>query len=55
MQVKFIGRKAGAIGIVYEIIAEVSVDPRDDYESCWEELDRLGFEHISKIELYLGE
>lgn len=53
MKVIFTGRKAGAIGRTYKIVAEVKNDPSISYEACRLELYDMGYEHIMFIDKYV--
>ena len=49
MKVTFNGRRVGSIGHTYQIVAEVSNDPIENYWACQLELHKLGYEHIMFI------
>jgi|688.fasta_scaffold930877_1 hypothetical protein len=49
-EVVFNGRRAGAIGITYDIIEWVKNDPRVDEIACREELSEK-YENISNIQI----
>lgn len=48
-KVCFTGRKYGAIGVTYPMVAEVLNDPHEDIEACRLELYDLGFESITNL------
>ena len=52
MKVKFVGRKMGSIGSLGEFIVEVKTSPAEHIDACRLELDRLGYEHVQRIESY---
>ena len=49
MKVVFNGRKAGAIGRTYQIVAEISNNPAENYEACQLELYNMGYDNIMFI------
>jgi hypothetical protein len=55
VKVVFNGRKAGAIGRTYQIVAEISNNPAENYEACQLELYNMGYDNIMFIEKYIPE
>lgn len=51
-KVCFTGRKYGAIGVTYPMVAEVLNDPHEDIEACRLELYDLGFESVTKLRAF---